>query len=52
MMVVLHLGIVTIALAYTLFAKGLINISPPEAVTLTLAEPFTAAMLGILTTHY
>lgn len=46
-MVTLHLGIVTTALAYTLFAYGLVNISTPEAVTLTLAEPLTAAMLGV-----
>ncbi|CAH2215423.1 DMT family transporter [Tepidibacter aestuarii] len=47
-MVTLHLGIVTTALAYTLFAYGLINISTPEAVTLTLAEPLTAAILGVV----
>lgn len=47
-MVTLHLGIVTTALAYTLFAYGLVNISTPKAVTLTLAEPLTAAMLGVM----
>jgi len=47
-MVTLHLGIVTTALAYTLFAYGLVNISTPKAVTLTLAEPLTAAMLGVV----
>lgn len=44
----LHLGIITTALAYSLFAYGLINISVPKAVTLTLAEPLTAAMLGVV----
>lgn len=48
MMATLHLGIVTTALAYTLFAYGLVNISTPKAVTLTLAEPLTAAMLGVV----
>ncbi|WFD10204.1 DMT family transporter [Tepidibacter hydrothermalis] len=47
-MVTLHLGIVATALAYTLFAYGLVNISTPKAVTLTLAEPLTAAMLGVM----
>lgn len=47
-LVTLHLGIITTALAYSLFAYGLINISVPKAVTLTLAEPLTAAMLGVI----
>lgn len=47
-MTMLHLGIVATALAYTLFAYGLVNISTPKAVTLTLAEPLTAAMLGVV----
>lgn len=48
LMVTLHLGIVATALAYTLFAYGLVDISTPKAVTLTLAEPLTAAILGVL----
>ncbi|MCT4594787.1 MAG: DMT family transporter [Anaeromicrobium sp.] len=44
----LHLGIITTAIAYTLFAHGLVSISTPKAVTLTLAEPLTAAILGVL----
>lgn len=44
----LHLGVVTTALAYTLFAYGITNINAPKAVTLTLAEPLTAAMLGVV----
>lgn len=47
-LVVLHLGGIATALAYTLFAFGLKGVSSPTAVTLTLGEPFTAAMLGIL----
>ena len=45
--VVSQLGIVTTAIAYSLFAYGLTKMPPTEAVTLTLAEPLTAAMLGI-----
>ena len=47
-MVALHLGIIATALAYTLFAYGLVNISTPKAVTLTLVEPLTAAILGVV----
>ncbi len=47
-MVTLHLGIVATALAYTLFSYGLVNISTPKAVTLTLVEPLTAAILGVV----
>ena len=46
--VTLHLGIVATALAYTLFSYGLVNVSTPEAVTLTLVEPLTAAILGVV----
>ncbi|MCT4583853.1 MAG: DMT family transporter [Peptostreptococcaceae bacterium] len=44
----MHLGLIATALAYTLFAYGLVGISTPKAVTLTLAEPLTAAILGVL----
>ena len=47
MLVGLHLGLVTMALAYTLFAMGLRTVSAATAVTLTLAEPLTAGLLGI-----
>lgn len=47
-LVVFHLGVVTTALAYTLFSYGLVGIMASKAVTLTLAEPLTAAILGIL----
>ena len=45
--VALHLGIVTVAIAYTLFALGLRLVSVATAATLTLAEPLTAGFLGI-----
>ncbi|MGX2961147.1 EamA family transporter [Peribacillus sp. JNUCC 23] len=44
----LHLGIITTGIAYFLFAKGLISIPSSTAVTLSLAEPLTAALLGVL----
>lgn len=48
MLVTLHLGIVATAMAYTLFARGLKLIPVATAVTLSLAEPLTAATLGIV----
>lgn len=46
-LVALHLGLLTTALAYVLFSYGLSKISFPKAVTLSLAEPITAALLGV-----
>jgi DME family drug/metabolite transporter len=46
--VVLHLGLVTAALAYWLFARGLQRVPVATAMTLTLAEPLTAGLLGFL----
>ncbi len=46
--VVLHLGLATMALSYWLFARGLQTVQVANAVTLSLAEPMTAATLGIL----
>jgi DME family drug/metabolite transporter len=46
--VVLHLGLATMALSYWLFARGLQTVQVGTAVTLSLAEPMTAAMLGIV----
>jgi drug/metabolite transporter, DME family len=43
----LWLGLATIALAYTLFTWGLRRLTAATAATLTLAEPLTAALLGI-----
>lgn len=45
--VVLHLGLVTVAIAYTLFARGLSKVPVATAATLTLAEPLTAGILGV-----
>jgi DME family drug/metabolite transporter len=44
----LYLGLIPTALAYILFARGLKRISAGETATLTLAEPLTAAALGVL----
>ena len=46
--VILHLGLVATALAYLIFARGLRSVPAVHAVTLSLAEPLTAAALGIL----
>lgn len=46
-LVILHLGGITVALAYTLFAYGLQRVPVATAATLTLAEPLTAGMLGV-----
>ncbi|QRN86714.1 EamA family transporter [Clostridia bacterium] len=43
---VLHLGLIATAAAYALFTRGLVDVPAPTAVTLTLAEPLTAALLG------
>jgi drug/metabolite transporter, DME family len=45
-LVALHLGLLATALAYSLFSRGLALIPVAAAVTLTLAEPLTAALLG------
>jgi DME family drug/metabolite transporter len=44
----LWLGLITTTLAYVLFARGLIGLSAATVSTLTLAEPLTATLLGIL----
>jgi DME family drug/metabolite transporter len=46
--VVLHLGVVVTSLSYWLFARGLRTVPVAAAVTLTLVEPLTAALLGIV----
>ncbi len=48
MLVILHLGLFATALAYIFFGKGLKLVPLATAVTLTLAEPLTAATLGLL----
>src|SRR3954471_9570705 len=44
----LWLGVVPTALAYVLFARGLKRLSAAETATLTLGEPLTAALLGVV----
>jgi DME family drug/metabolite transporter len=46
--VVAHLGVVTVAVAYVLFSRGLHGVGVGAAGTLTLAEPATAAVLGVV----
>ena len=43
----LYLGLIPTALAYILFAKGLEKLPAASVATLTLAEPLTAASLGV-----
>lgn len=45
---VLWLGVVSLALAYLLFGRGIIGVRVATATTLSLAEPLTAAMLAIV----
>jgi DME family drug/metabolite transporter len=47
LIVALHLGLIATALAYILFTRGLQRVPVASAVTLSLAEPLTAATLGI-----
>jgi DME family drug/metabolite transporter len=51
LLVVLWLGVVTVALAYTLFARGLRLLPAAQVSTLTLIEPATATVLGVLVLH-
>jgi DME family drug/metabolite transporter len=44
----LYLGAIPTALAYVMFARGLKRIGAGETATLTLAEPLTAAALGVI----
>lgn len=47
-LVILHLGLVTTAIAYLLFARGLNRLPTAMAVSLSLAEPLVATLLGVL----
>lgn len=47
-LLMLHLGILATALSYWLFASGLKTVAASTAMTLSLAEPLTAAILGIV----
>jgi len=46
--VVLHLGLIATGLSYALFGRGLRTVPVSVTGTLTLAEPLTAAALGLL----
>jgi DME family drug/metabolite transporter len=48
LLVALHLGLVTTALAYFLYIRALLTVPTATAVTLALMEPLTAATLGVL----
>jgi DME family drug/metabolite transporter len=43
-----YLGVVTVGVAYTLYGRGLRSLPAPTVITLTLAEPLTAALLAWL----
>lgn len=45
---VLHLGVLATAVAYLLFANGLETTQSTTATTLSLGEPVTAALLGVI----
>ncbi|WP_254434231.1 DMT family transporter [Halobacillus sp. Marseille-Q1614] len=47
MLVSLHLGIAATGVAYLLFSKGLVRVPGSTAVTLSIVEPLTAALLGV-----
>lgn len=47
-LVILHLGVITAGVAYTFFARGLRNVPVATAASLTLGEPLTAGLLGVL----
>jgi drug/metabolite transporter, DME family len=47
LLMVAHLGVLTVAVAYVLFTRGLTGVGVAAAGTLTLAEPATATLCGI-----
>lgn len=46
--IILYLGLATTSIAYVFYARGLNKIPSSSALTLSLAEPTTAAILGVL----
>lgn len=46
--IILHLGLIATATAYLLFSRGLISVPVANAVTLSLSEPVTAGILGVV----
>lgn len=47
-LVALHLGVVTTAIAHVVFGRGLRRVPVAVAATLSLAEPLTASLLGVV----
>lgn len=47
-LMLLHLGVVTVAIAYALYGYGLRSLPTSTAVVLTLAEPVMAAVAGVV----
>jgi len=47
MAVAAHLGLITLGLAYFLYSRGLRQVTVATAVTVSLAEPATASILGL-----
>lgn len=45
---IIYIGLITTALGYVLFSTGLKHIPSSAATTLSLAEPFTAAILSVV----
>lgn len=50
-MAALWLGLITVTLAYILFGYGLDRMSAPTVSTITLLEPVTATLLGLIILH-
>ena len=48
LLAVVHLGVIATGLSYVLFAYGLQTIPSATAVTLSLSEPLTAGVLGVV----
>jgi DME family drug/metabolite transporter len=46
-----HRGVITVGVAYTLYGRGLRRLPTPTVVTLTLIEPITAAVLSVVVLH-
>ena len=51
LLVGLYLGVVTVGVAYTLYGFALRHLRAPTVITLTLLEPITAALLGVVVVH-
>lgn len=45
---IVHLGVITVGVAYTAYGRGLARLTTPMVVTLTLLEPITAAILSVI----